>query len=77
MLYQFFINSVPNDNLVCQWIKSKCMVESKSKSERFGKKCFNCRFCSSKKEWTEAMRAFLISNGCSVSEIVEYQVNLN
>lgn len=77
MMYVFYINSVPSDDLVCQWIKSKCTVESKSKTEKFGKPCFNCVFRSTSQEKTNAMHMFLTERHCSVSSIANYEVNLN
>lgn len=74
MLYQFFINSVPSNDDVCQWIFSKCTVESKTKSEKYGKKCYIHIFRSSKKEWAIGVRCLLLARGAVVSEIVEYEV---
>lgn len=76
-MYQFYINSVPSDDLICQWIKSKCTVESRAKSEKYGKTCFNCVFRSTSEEKTNAMHLFLTERHCSVSPITKYEVKLN
>lgn len=71
MLYTFWFINVPEDNDVCQWIRYKCGVLDQKLSLQTGKKSFDYRFCSTKKNWAVAMREFLISNNCAITEIVE------
>lgn len=77
MMYQFYINSVPNTDHICGWIKSKCVVESKAKTEKYGKVCYNYVFRTTSEEKANAMHLFLIDRGCSVSNITKYEVNFN